>query len=263
MKKKKTLFVPLLILIILIFIWKLNVFSIDKIEVSSNAECITDQILKNEISNVDINLIDLKSGQIKNKLMSKYLCVKDINISYQFPRTIKVTVYGRNFLAKVFPVTEVINFPETEASSSSETALLDWSFPTESSDDAFVADNTGYIFTKKPQSFSLPVIYLPENLTIGKQLDMKRFNFIEQVFEKYPQINSISGQLVINAKISGNTLLINDSPKVVFSLEKDILRQLASLQLILQKAKIDQRSVEIIDLRFDKPIIQYQSKMSK
>lgn len=263
MKKKRILLIPFLILIILILIWKLNIFSIDKIEVSSNAECATNDDLQNEVNTIGINWFDLQSDKIKNKLKPKYLCIKEVNLSYQFPKTIKIVVYGRNFLTKVFQLDQTLNLPEIEASSSSETALLDWSFPAESSEDALVVDDTGYIFTKKPQNFPLPILYLSENLILGKQMDTNRFNLIGQVFGKYPQINKISSQSIINAKIFGNTLLINDTPRVVFSLEKDILKQLASLQLILQKAKIDQRSVEIIDLRFDKPVIQYQPKTSK
>ena len=51
-----------------------------------------------------------------------------------------------------------------------------------------------------------------------------------------------------------------DNPKVFFRLDNEIDLQLASLQLILEKAKIDERILEFIDLRFDKPIVRFAPK---
>ena len=50
------------------------------------------------------------------------------------------------------------------------------------------------------------------------------------------------------------------SPKVIFRLDQRIDVQIASLQLILEKAKMYSESLEFIDLRFDKPIVKFAPK---
>jgi hypothetical protein len=47
--------------------------------------------------------------------------------------------------------------------------------------------------------------------------------------------------------------------KLAFLLTGNHLQELASLQLILQRNKIDLKSIESIDLRFDKPIVVYMN----
>ena len=70
--------------------------------------------------------------------------------------------------------------------------------------------------------------------------------------------------------ISVNESFLNDSffiikdetsvIKVIFRLKNEVDIQLASLQLILDKAKIDEKELEFIDLRFDKPVVRYAPK---
>jgi len=48
---------------------------------------------------------------------------------------------------------------------------------------------------------------------------------------------------------------LNDGLLVYFSSQSEINKQLDSLQLILQRAKIEGRLITTIDLRFDKPVV--------
>ncbi|KKS13713.1 MAG: hypothetical protein UU67_C0020G0034, partial [Candidatus Daviesbacteria bacterium GW2011_GWB1_41_5] len=56
------------------------------------------------------------------------------------------------------------------------------------------------------------------------------------------------------------SLIIFAQYKVILSLQKDIPLQLASLQLITEKAKIDGRLIEVVDTRFNKPVVVYAPK---
>lgn len=256
MRIKKIFFVFFLILFFLVLIWKQDFFSIKKIEIISDADCVTEQELRNKLNAIDKSWLDIKSGRVENILKNKYLCIKNVDLSYQFPTTMKVKIFGRRFFTKVLPLDKTLNLQNFESSVSSETALIDWSFP-QISDDILVADNRGFIYTKKPADFPLPLLFLSENLSLGKQLDIKKFILIEQIFERYSELDELIQQKSFKAKIDGNALFIEGSFKTAFSLKRDILKQLASLQLILQKARIDQRDAKVIDLRFDKLIIEY------
>ncbi|MFA5933062.1 MAG: hypothetical protein WCV81_02200 [Microgenomates group bacterium] len=257
---KLKILILLLSILFIIIIWRLNILSIEKVNVINFAECVSVNDLSTEINRFDKNSILISPERLKNELSSKYKCIKDISMSYEFPKTVNVNVYGRKFLTKIYSVETPLNLTDLEASISSETSLLDWNFPQESSEDAFVTDETGFVFTKVKPETSLPILFLNENIILGTQLDPPIFKSIEQIFSKILTLAPISYQPNFKAKKYSNILLINTSPKVAFSLEKDILRQLASLQLILQKAKIDERVAEFIDLRFDKPVVQYRTK---
>lgn len=66
---------------------------------------------------------------------------------------------------------------------------------------------------------------------------------------------SLSGE----PQISGQTLIATFSGRttVVFDLEKETEKQLASLQFILRRAKIEGRLPAVIDLRFLQPVLKY------
>jgi len=52
-------------------------------------------------------------------------------------------------------------------------------------------------------------------------------------------------------------VLMKDGSLVIFSSHKNLENQLDSLQLILRRSKIKDKSIVRIDLRFDKPVIVY------
>ncbi|MBI4038755.1 hypothetical protein HY384_02235 [Candidatus Daviesbacteria bacterium] len=54
----------------------------------------------------------------------------------------------------------------------------------------------------------------------------------------------------------------SNNPRIIFRLSNSLDVQLASLQLILGKAKIDGSRLEFIDLRFDKPVLKFTPKES-
>lgn len=50
---------------------------------------------------------------------------------------------------------------------------------------------------------------------------------------------------------------IKNGPKIYFSGDKDVEWQASSLQLIVSRLTIDNKKPNLIDLRFDKPIVKY------
>lgn len=69
----------------------------------------------------------------------------------------------------------------------------------------------------------------------------------EKVFE-IESINEVQKGLEVKSK---------KSIIVIFSNEKDFLNQVRTLQTLLAKAKIDNKSVRRVDFRFEKLIVQY------
>lgn len=75
----------------------------------------------------------------------------------------------------------------------------------------------------------------------------------QKIYNKLISLNLEIKKVSVSSK---NDLLVEGTYKIYFSLEKNIDFQLASLQLILNKAKIESDKVEYIDLRFERPVIK-------
>jgi hypothetical protein len=63
---------------------------------------------------------------------------------------------------------------------------------------------------------------------------------------------------LLKVSMSGTMIIVDvQEMKVILNLKGEYLKQLASLQLILQKNKIDSKRIESVDLRFAKPVVIY------
>jgi hypothetical protein len=147
-----------------------------------------------------------------------------------------------------------------EASPSTGTALIDWSFPGASTS-SLVVDKKGVVFSQDGDT-SLPFLFFPDpTIKLGSTLNAEMFSAITYLFQKTTESLGSPFQ----AKIENNNLLVDTRPRIIFSLngaqngwlQQDILRQVASLQLILHKAKIESKLMESVDLRFDRPVVIY------
>lgn len=234
---------------------------INKINVAiNNAGCVTEEVLRVESGLSGGNIFLISEETIKRKLFDKFICIKDISLKRQFPGALNMTVEGRVAIANLMTYTgnkkpASLDLSNLEASPSSGSALLDWSVPQPASQ-PFLVDDNGVLFAEF-QGGDLPKLFLPEQtVKVGQRLDEGLFKKISTVFtetKKY-EIN------ISEAEVSDQDFLILNSQKVAFSLKKDILKQLVSLQLILQKAKIDESMIETVDLRFDKPVVKFLPK---
>ncbi len=253
-KKNRTLFKfasVLIILIISLFFLFLGpkLFSIQKIDIeSSGVDCATSEQI---ISTSDIkgkNIIFIDDKKIEKQIIAKFICIKNINISKSFPSKVKLRINPRTAKAILIP---------TDIQEASSSAGLE-SIATPSADlnvQGFVADKEGVVFSKQSIG-SLPAIFINnQNLTLGKVLSNDQVNALN-ILEKI----SVFGINASTSYISDNFFIIYGLPKVIFRLDNNVNIQIASLQLILEKAKIDSSQVEFIDLRFDKPIIRLAPK---
>ena len=100
-----------------------------------------------------------------------------------------------------------------------------------------------------------PKIEIKSNQSIvvplGQNFDFQKLR--EKLSEKGINFDSIdvsSNSGVVIGKVTGG-------PKVYFASDKDVDWQVSSLQLIISRLTIDNKKPNLIDLRFDKPIVKY------
>lgn len=256
-RKKKWLLVVVPIIILYFLVYKTSLFTISTVKAELHGvSCVTSEQLEQE-SRLKGQLFFQADIQTQaNKLSEKYVCIDRIEVRKQFPSTIVFQVEGRIPFIKVASfIPQPIALDVLESTPSSAAALINWSMPATPSGESLISDQKGVIFTLMDDP-SLPYLFWPEdNLEVGKKLDPHVFDALAQIVPKLKEL----GNPVSVVKREEMYLVAWARERLAFRLG-DQKVPLASLQLILQKAKIDGKTMNIIDLRFDKPVVVYSQK---
>lgn len=260
-KKIIVIFFLVLLVILLVVLttkYKLNLFSIKNVEVSLNgASCSTDSMIIKESNLVGEDFYNVDTNAVEAMLKKKFLCIKSVKVDIYFFNKVRINVSPR-IPAVVLAQTDepkIVETPEEASTSASFLKSLDFSNPVII--DNFLADNEGVIFAKKAEDLNLPVLFNNQKLSLGQKIDGNIFGNIVIIFQKTKEF----GLNFNEAKFySNDKLILNTTPKIVFDLDKEPKVQLASLQLILEEAKINDETVDFIDLRFDNPVVKYSTE---
>ena len=251
----------LLVLILLVVFIHSDFFDVKKVVVKiDQQECVSEKDLQKSLNLLNQKIYLLNDGDIKTTLEKRYLCISKINLSKQFPTKVTIEITTRKPVAFLVRINKPqdLKLELHEASLSSEAAKLDFSITGFLSDTKFLVSENGFIFPDFHQNKqNIPTIYLvSSDINFYKNIPLDFFSKTVNIMKKLSEMSFIE----VSFKIEGNKFLVDGRPRIVFSLTKDINYQFASLQLILQKAKIESKSMELIDLRFDKPIVVYSPK---
>lgn len=255
-KKRSALIIFLLIIffiLTLFLFFSSNFFTIKRIEIKSEKiDCANEGQLKDAISLSGQNFFLVNTQNVIKNLLARFTCVGNINLSRSFPDKIKLEFIGRE------PVATLINLQKSEASVSA--LVTNIATPSaEQIQQSYSVDSEGVIFAKLEGELNIPKIYVFD-------LDIKENNLRNELIASGLKILDrvrTFGLEVQDTWIKDDIFLINSidgEPKVIFRLNSTIDVQIASLQLILQKAKIDENRLEFIDLRFDKPVVKFAPK---
>lgn len=259
--KKKPRLSPLFLIAVILLFLPIFYFIFSKFliinEISiklNNINCVDEEGIKGNLGILGRNILLINFNGLEDKLKSKYICIKGVNFGKQFPDKVLLQVSGRN------PVL-VITSLQVEASSSGQLNFSEI-FSTSSAQikgEPFLVDNEGVIYSKFSEGLNLPSLNLVgEDIALGQKMDQEVVQKMEKVIDKTRELNLNVQTLIM---IPDKYLVIDVQPRLLFSLEKDVETQLASLQLILDKAKIDDMAIEFIDLRFEKPVVKYLPKV--
>jgi len=174
----------------------------------------------------------------------------------QLPNQLKVKVIGREPVAVVLRESSLsaqVDLKQLEATSASRTAWLNWGSGSHDSEKEFWVDQLGVLFAKAQLLENLPLIYwVNDELAVGKQVNTQQLNNLREILAKLGPME------LIRVNEAGNLMLIgSDKQRMLFSLNREVNSQLASLQLIQQKSKIESKEINLIDLRFNKPVVIY------
>ncbi len=255
-KRKKNFFhFALLVFILLSFYFFINssLFTIKNINFKKESvDCIgSDEDVKKNLEISNQNIFFFNPQNMEENFKKEFYCIKRISFVKKFPDVVEVTIIGRNAKATLIPL---LNKEATAAYSLENIATPS----AQDYLDIFLVDDEGIVFSKGDGGLTLPTvfIYYRDVLNLGDNLGVYMINSIK-ILDKIKTL----GIDIKSAKFVMDEFLITDTiPKIIFKLTDKIDIQLASLQLILEQAKIDGRNLEFIDLRFDKPIVKFAPK---
>jgi hypothetical protein len=252
----------IIIVLILAFLVIQEKFTIKLIDTKiNNVDCAEDLLSFVEKKLVGQKIWTIDKIKISNEVKNRYQCISRVDIKITYPDKVSMEVYKKSPAAIISLIKKEEKISTTSASfkilqDASASAKVE--FKIGEIKTSFLVDNEGLIFNdKEPQNESLPKIFIAEEFLLGEKMDPNIIKGTLWILNKVKEL----GVFAKEARIyPSQDLIINTDPKLIFSLNEDINKQLASLQLILQKAKIDEEVMEFIDLRFSKPVVKYLPK---
>ncbi|PIS13949.1 hypothetical protein COT65_01450 [Candidatus Shapirobacteria bacterium CG09_land_8_20_14_0_10_47_13] len=124
----------------------------------------------------------------------------------------------------------------------------------------FLVNDQGLVLKVSDSPGDLPVILMDsvKNLSVGEKFIQPEIIFTIEILEKLNQrtLHPTMAKIISPQKAE---VWLNNGPLVTVSLTKEVGPQLDSLQVILARVRMEGKALRGIDLRFDKPVITYNS----
>ena len=282
-KRKKSLLIIFVLLIIFSAVFfgykiltenKLARFDIE----TQNLSCTNSQEITVFLQSKNLNYFYFKADSLESELKNKFFCIGKIESEVSYPDKLKLKISGREGKFVVNSIEGVDSNPQIVLSQDqmSATQSTTEAFPLkimnqiintykEASPGAmFLVDEEGMVFESVGSNVAFPRLSIfSQDFKIGQKIPDDVIKKTAEIVEKLKETEIPSDNLIL----VGDKLIIDSKPRIIFSLDRGQDRQAASLQLILRQAKMnldprsgDMRSVESIDLRFDRPVVVYSKK---
>ncbi len=218
-----------------------GLLTIKKIDIEAkDILCADSDLLRKTSGFLGQNFFLTDFSKIEVRIKNKFSCVKSVSLSKTFPGKVKLAFSPRQPFAKLISLKNEISTNSAELTNIATPSALDIK-------SSYTIDDEGVTINTVNDDNILKVyvadteIPMPDLLKILSKIKIFKLDASEAfVFQDY--------------------LIISGWPKIIFKLGSKIDTQLASLQLILNEAKIDFSLLEFIDLRFDKPVVKFAPK---
>ena len=245
----KILFLLIFLGGISLFVFKSDFFRVKKITCRWEEDSCPPEIW-NELTSLTFgkNLIFLKKKEISKKILSDYYIIKNLKIKKILPNKLVFELEKRR---QVAVLGFELNLEKKEATSSGKPIF-------ETTKDFFLVDEEG-IVVKKGNDNLLPLILLSEEFSLNIDQRVPKEEIVEAIkFLTTLRLNLLEPKVAKITSPYSLTVWLRDGKEAVFSLRKEIQIQVDSLQFILSRSKIEGRNIKKIDLRFDKPVVNYE-----
>ncbi len=206
-----------------------DIFSIKKVTCTRDDSNCDEQIIAEMERLLGFSLLRFSPVSLESKLQSADPTIGEISIEAVFPDRLNATIVSKQ-------VSFAIRDPQ-----SSEVYLVD--------------DQLKIYSRANAENISVPEIIITElgEYSIGENLND---NNVSQAIELS---KTLSSQFVPFATMNVDgevvTVMLKNDAKGIFTLRRDLLKQVTSLQQILSQATIESKPITI-DVRYDKPVVK-------
>ena len=200
-------------------------FKVKSVEVIGAQECLNSDELKKDKSLIGQNLVLLSLANLNSEFITKYSCLEEVTAKKLYPSKLQIFVKSKLAVVKI----DNSNFSLTL--------------------DGLVVDSQ--------KSLAIPTIFLPTNINAQKNQKITDAKIIFAI--NLIKALTKSDFVVASLRFVADTIVVynREDAIAIFSPQKDLNRQVDSLQKVAATAKIDATKIAKIDLRFDKPVIVY------
>lgn len=248
-------------LIILLFFLRSDFFSIRNVAISGEKnDCWDEEKIKQSIGLIGQNIFLIDTEKVAKEIGDKFICIKSVSLSRTLPKNVRINISPRKPAASL--VILLNNQDSLKSKEATASNLLENLATPSALDfkDQYIIDSEGVIFSKNSGE-NIQKIYLEGEISLGGKVEKDLLSKVLKIIEKI----KVFGVEMKDTLLRDDFFLINpysNNPRIIFRLSNSLDVQLASLQLILGKAKIDGSRLEFIDLRFDKPVLKFTPKES-
>ncbi|MEK6808616.1 MAG: FtsQ-type POTRA domain-containing protein [Nanoarchaeota archaeon] len=209
-----------------------------------NSNCTDSKSLSDSSELLGQSILMLNEKKVEEKLKEKYLCIRKVTLAKHFPHRVEVQVFGRVgvvSLIQLDPKIATLSASFENVATPSAEELGNGKF--------YTVDEEGITFSESKVE-GLPIIY-----SFGEPISP-----VKEVVRIIAKLKTFGLETKDGYLNQTATFMVGIYPKIIFNLSENVDVQLASLQLILEQAKIKMENLEFIDLRFDKPIVRLAPK---
>lgn len=262
--KKKLLFLAtgfFTVWLVFLLFWFLGrpLIVFKKIDLQTDArDCVASSTVLGYLNLGETNYFAFDPGSLSKKLQDKFFCLGTVEIKKSFPDTLSIRLKKRQPAVSIrgYKLPD-LGFSLSEATSSTQAAEVADAFKKAPLSGHFVADSTGFVFARQESGLNLPELDVyGDDVRLGRAVPE---GAVEAVLQISGRLDKLAVPPAKFRKV-GRSLYLESKLAVNFSLEKELARQLAELEIILEQARLEAKGVEKVDLRFNKAVVVYSKK---
>ncbi len=229
-------------------VFRSDLFLVKNLEIPS-LSCADKTAIQSKIDVLNTSFFMVKENEIEDRLKKNFLCLSETKIKKIWPDRVILEIRERQALAAISSP------PQTSSASASSSAMLSTS---SNQQPFFLVDENGVVFSQVATTSGVPVLIMPQNITYkpGDNIDQARLKNVVTILSNLREMSYIVNN--VSFLSDGNIqILLASEQKILIGVDKNPQNLLNSLQLIVRQAKIEGKTWQKIDLRFDKPVVVY------
>lgn len=222
--------VALIIIVLVGFVWltlKSHFFALETVRLKSvNGEeylkvALVEEFIKQKLAGT--NLIFLRTADLIQDLEVQFPSLLSVRFSKVFPSTLSGELAQRKGILKLTGLGQ---------------------------SQSFLIDQNGVIFAPAVAE-DLPQIFLKTPVVLSDQISSQSLNSLLEIISKLPEEKVVSVEFLPHGYLDVKL----DTFRVLFSTNKPVDEQLMILREIRQRYQLKNVRLELLDLRFDRPVV--------